>query len=303
MKSNLEIHTLSWVKKNKFHYNGGNVSDFNKSIIISCLLANIPLTPIILEEGNEYRVLRGNDELSAILDFIGGRLVISDNEIRTNLLNEDLIGKSFNDFSDELKESFLEKDMSFSIIRKMDDRERETLLSYYSSGNVVPLREHVIDTVSDKTSKSKADIKLEKYLSHPFFTKVNISSISTDIIAQMLMVSEEGIEKDLSATNIAEFKDKLTDVPDLAPVLNYLDSSFVEKNTNLRKSHLPMVYLCAKRGLMKESCPPSKFKKVIDSFFESSIEEYKKASDARTSSKTNVNTRIRVMLEYFNMMA
>ena len=82
-------------------------------------------------------------------------------------------------------------------------------------------------------------------------------------------------------------------------LIDFLDKAYAEKTVYLKKAHLPMVYVCAQKAL-ESKIPPAIFKTIIDDFFAANDPAYKKAGDNGTASKSNVNTRIRLMLEYYN---
>lgn len=311
MKYNCEIHTLSWIKKNKNRLDdiGTDALDITlNSTTICSILANIPCSNIILEEhsdSNKYSVLQGKELLLSILGFIDNNFEIVDNEIRQELLDSNIIGKHFSDLQAEQQEGLLDYELSISVMRPLENYERTAIVKLYSEIRNTNLAINVTShtpLISPSPEKSSMDLKLEEYLNHPFFSKVNIplQLINTDIILQLLIVKEDGVERELSSTNLLKFKESLDDIPKIKPTLDFLNKAYKDKDSSLKKSHLPMIFLCANKAVLNKLCTPGEFHEIIKNFFEINNPEYKEASNSRTSNRNNVNTRIRIMLNYFN---
>jgi len=140
--------------------------------------------------------------------------------------------------------------------------------------------------------------ELDKYLSHPFFERVNVPNISIDTVLSMMMVTPEGVNCNLSSDNINVFKDDMNEVPNIQKELDYLAKAYEEKAVYLKKLHLPMILICAKAAIA-DKIKEARFKEIIDSFFDSNNAEYKKACGNTMNSKINVNKRIEIMLDYY----
>jgi hypothetical protein len=80
-----------------------------------------------------------------------------------------------------------------------------------------------------------------------------------------------------------------------------LDKAFTSKEVYLKKLHLPMIAHCAEYAQSK-GATPQQFKESLEKFFASENASYKKASDSGTASRSNVNTRTRIMFEYIKQM-
>ena len=155
--------------------------------------------------------------------------------------------------------------------------------------------------IDDQVEEKDISNKLHNLLNKFFFSNVNIKRpLTNDIIFLMLMVSDSGVNFNLSSKNIAAFEKELKFLPeDLEPTIDYMGEAYFENTDYLKKTHLPMIYLCAKKA-MENNVSPERFKEILDSFFESNNQHYKKASDDGTSSKSQVNKRIEIMTKYFN---
>jgi len=317
MKNNINKVTMNFFRRTKF----SNASNFSLSIdekskLIYMVLAGIPLPIIMLEElgENEYFVLSGAEIVSTIQEFMNERFALNAFKVLKKFVSESVEGKTFSEFSEELKDDFLDTEMVISVFRHpLNEEERNavlTVISHTPASSTESTSVEVEKKSEPKTTAINPELKeahglsgieeqLENVLNHPFFRKVNINQLNSDIVVSLFMVSENGAVSDLSGAKIANFKSQLTELPNYKDVADYLDKAYTEKTTYLKKAHLPMVYVCAQKAL-KSNLPPEKFKEVIDAFFASNNEEYKKAGDNGTASKANVNTRIRLMVEFFN---
>lgn len=318
MKKNINKVTMNFLKRNKFSNKEENTLSLEeKSLLIYMILAGIPFPMIILEETEEtkYLVLSGWNAVSTVQQFMRGEFALKSIETLNGMIPENIEGKTFFDFSDELKDEFLDTEMVISVFRyPLQESERAAVINVlntaqiYNRSNLSPsigknVAAPVIDEDHEPESQPEKDLspideQLEDMLKHPFFEKINVNHLTDDIALSLFMVSEDGAISDLSGKKIAEFKNNLEKLPDYKHVLEFLNQAYNEKTTYLKKAHLPMVYVCAQKAL-NLNLSPEKFKEIIDAFFASNNPAYKKAGDSGTATKTNVNIRIKLMLEFF----
>lgn len=320
MRKNINKVTMNFLKRNKFENDVENVLSLkDKSVLIYMILSGIPFPMIIAEErGDSHFVLSGWNAISTVQQFMRGEFSIEGIDMMEELLTESIVGKTFFDFSDDLKDEFLDTEMVISVFRHpLTGGERETVLNVLNKAHVYngihlpsfdaqivfpAIKEESVEKAKTNGKPQSIDEQLESMLKHPFFEKVNISPLTNDIAISLFMVSENGAISDLSGAKIAEFKTNLSEVPSYKPVVEFLNQAYTEKTAYLKKAHLPMVYVCAQKAL-ESKVTAVRFKTIIDDFFASNNPAYKKAGDNGTASKSNVNTRIRLMLEYFNSKA
>jgi hypothetical protein len=301
MRININKVTLNSVRRGCFINLGGNsFTEDEKSDLIYRILAGIPLPVIVTEEvDNKFCVLSEKDIVLTILQFIQGDFVPRKNELLSRLIEESIEGKTFNDFSEALKEKFLETQIIIGVYRPLNNGERDILISALSKDRQ-PLKPDIIHFFGSKNaflSQVQDEQTIEGYINHPFFSKVNAIP-GIELVIPLMMITKEGVSCNLSSQNINEFKEAMGRVPDIRRELDYLNSAFNEKTIYLKKAHLPMIYVCAREAI-NDRIDPAKFKAIIDSFFATTIPEYKKASDNGTASRANVNTRTRIMLDFY----
>lgn len=290
IKSNIEKHTLNWLKRNinevKLALNEREQSD-----IIYGLLIGLPAPVIVIEEsGDSYSLLSGNDFVASLRNFINGNVKIEDNAL-FELEESSLKGKTFFDFSDIEKERFFEIEVMVNKLRPLTENQRKIILSANNMENKVEVNKKVAIVC-------EADPILEEILKNKFFEYVNIPNISIDVVAQILMFNKEGAVSELRSVDIIEFKKKLKkkDIS-IDKDLQYLCKVYSEKTSYLKKTHLPMIIQCVKRAI-EDGMKPEKFRSLMDDFFSDIPVEYKKAADS-TSSRSKANVRLKVLNKYY----
>jgi hypothetical protein len=303
VKNNISVNTLYSVISKEFHLKESRLSSVEKSTLIRNLLSGI-ISPFIVavEMGEKLSVIYGEDLVTAIKEYSSGVFGLEPE------------GEKFSQLGDDAKADFLETQIAMCVYRSLKSEQIDDLAMKIKAVNGLlcgvmneqyqPLIEVVTETnVSIENSECigitlvDMDTEIDSLLGHPFFTKVNVQQLSTDIILAIMMVDSVAITTDLSAKSISEYKEKLTEMPSLKPILDYLDKAFDSKEVFLKKLHLPMVAFCAKYAISK-GVSTEKFKEVISNFFIAYPPAYKKASDSGTATRSNVNNRTRIMYEY-----
>lgn len=318
MKFCNEKHTINWVVRNDFKI-GTTVSNELISTIIGGMLSNIPLpVNIVLEEnGDEYKVLSGEQYIKAIKSFFKTKVSL----VETDFL-KDLGMKPINvdGLDDDTLDELLDTEINFSVLRPLSSNDRKLVNSFISvlNNNVAleKITEQVSTTNVNPENKSiakpvikeeapefvkEADIDkvLTGYVGHEFFKKVNIKDVDRYILLQLLFVDFEGVPRDMNSKNLDKFRDTLNAVPNITAELDYLNLAFPESEALLKKVHLPIIFLCSKTAL-KNNVTPSKFKDLILEFLNSDNEVYKNAHlKGGVANKCNVNARISEMTRWF----
>ncbi len=285
-------HTINWLKRQVKDKVETGISKKEKSDIVFSLLAGVPTPTVVLEDtGKSCSVLSGNDLVASIMQFIHGGFAIEKNEAFEAEVGEGHVGKTYFDFSDDEKERFLDLEVFVNTLDPLTEAQRKLLTTAYTTIQPKAVGQEV------ETISCEADAVLEQFLNHKFFEAVNISAPSIDLVTQLLMVTEEGAVSELRVKDIIEFKQNLSKDIDMSKELDYLSKVYTEKTTYLKKTHLPMIYVCAGLAL-KDKVKPVKFKEMMDKFFDNMSDEYKKACDS-SSSKSKANIRIKTLVQYY----
>jgi hypothetical protein len=302
MRKNINVTTLSSLRKGKYELKPNSLLTSDKATIIENLISGIaPPLIVAVEKGDVLSVLYGGEIISTIDDFTYGKLKIQPKD------------ETYFDFDDEQKAKFLETAVAICTYRLIKDTELNDVIARIRFMNQVIIGVDKVASKASETSISIEDASIEtkdtkdtsaidealaSYLSHPIFSKCSIPQLNIDLITSMLMVTEEGLTTDLSNASIITYKESMENVPVISEELDYIDKAFPSKESYLKKLHLPMIFLCGKYAF-SANASPERFKKTMDSFFmEADVPSYKKACMSGTAQKGNVNTRIRVMLDF-----
>jgi hypothetical protein len=287
-------HTINWVKRQVKEKVETVISPKEKSDTIYSLLAGVPAPMVVLEEtGKSCSVLNGKDLIASIIQFIHGGFALEKNEVFEAEVGEGYVGKTYFDFSDDEKERFLDLEIFVNTLDTLTEIQRKLLTNSYTALQPKAVTQE-LETIS-----CEADAVLEQFLNHKFFEAVNINAPSIDVVTQLLMVSEEGAVSELRVKDIIDFKQNLSKDVDMSKELDLLAKAYTEKTTYLKKTHLPMIYVCAGLAL-KDKVKPVKFREVMDSFFDNMSDDckYKKACDSSTS-KSKATMRIKELVQYY----
>lgn len=310
MKYNIEKVTLTFFKRTEIlpPANATAPSMQDALSIVQRIMNGVPIPMISVEEHDDcFTAVTGWEYIHAISLFIQSELHQNGEPVQ---------------FSVEEKASFMETEVAICSFKKGLTPEERLLVSN-SLGNQVTVScsATVQDTLSqdaeedNKASSDEADpqSKSENAIdavlinsmkkANSFFENTNIQPVTEDIILSLLMVSENGAVSDLSSKKIEEYRTtqqlSSEEAERLDDTLQYLGEVYTEKTPYLKKAHLPMIFVCAQKA-KGNGIEPDQFRAVVDQFFENCPAEYKKASDNGTASKSNVSTRIRVMLNAFS---
>lgn len=304
MRKNISVTTINSLRKRCFENVTCSSSIREKSLLIYLLLVGVPLPLIVAEEKEDKLfVYLGTNGIGIILQFIGGEFALEKEMVFSKLINENLEGKTFFDFSDELKEKFLETEIAISVFRPpLSEEERKIAFMSLKDVNKTSIEDNKTEgrlhNVGQENEIRSIDEQLGQLLTHQFFEKVNISPLTIDIPIQLFMITKNGVASDLSSKKIVKFKEAMTNIPDIKPELDYMNEAFTEKKQFLKKAHLPMVTICAHLAI-ENGVSPSEFCKIIEAFFAKDNPQYKKACDNGTASKSNVNIRLNIMKNFF----
>ncbi|HCL4479988.1 TPA: hypothetical protein N2D99_002055 [Clostridium botulinum] len=303
MKFINEKHILSWIIRNDFEMSKTSLSNEVISNIIGGIISKIPLpSNIVLEESsNGYKVLSGDQYIKAIKAFFKKKNSLVETDF---IKNVGLTSADVESLADDIMDDLLDTEINFSILRPLSKNDRKLVNSFINvlnNNNDTVI--HKVKVVKEETPEfvKEADIDkvLNKYTGHEFFSKVNIKDVDSYILLQLLFVDFNGVPRDMNSKNLDKFRDTLNTVPNINSELDYLNSAFTKSELQLKKVHLPMIFLCGKIAL-KNKVAPTKFRELILKFLNLDNKQYKNAYlKGGVANKCNVNTRINEMVNWF----
>ena len=319
IKSNLDKHTVSWLKRQDTEEKlNKNISiqrkevwdEEKKSNLIVSLLLDIPIESLLFEEAeNEsYNVLDGKQRTLTLCSYVEDGFLLSPKIRLKELDGQPLIGLKFSDLSEAMQHRVLDYELSISVLRPLEENERATVFFMRNQAAVL-----------NKMDLSRVLLG-EQYLSHfqkicarPFLlNKIKMTEPARRknedllVLLQYILLLKRpeagfsGVEVMTLCDDINSGEIDLSDI-DIMTVLDYLDQSFTDKRQYFKKVHIPITLYIATQALTK-GITPADFGALLDAFFKNLTpdSEYMIACQSGSSKRTNVQTRLRIMSEILN---
>lgn len=321
IKSNLEKHTISWLKRQDADSKlNKNISIQRKEVwdaekksnLIISLLLDIPIESLLFEEAeNEsFNVLDGKQRTLTLCAFVEDGFVLSP-KIRVKEINGvSLVGQSFSNLPSAMQEQITEYELSISILRALDEEERATV--FFMRNQAVSLSKMDLSLVmlGQRAMDIFADLCTHDFM----ISKIKLTAPARrkhddlGILLQYLILRTKP-EMGFSGAEIMSFCDDIkngeVEIPmeELRELLDYLDESITEKKAYLKKVHVPIVLYVAQNA-MNTGIGCEQFENWLNSFFENldADGEYMTTCKSGSSKRTNVQTRVRIMSESFGSL-
>lgn len=317
IKSTTEKHTINWLVR----FNNAQKLDFNiaiqrkevwdlkhKSNLIASALIGVPIESLLFEEevdNDGYLVLDGKQRSSSFIQYIRGEFAVSEDCKIKEINGESIIGKHFNELSQKLQDDLKETELTISVIRPLSEDERETI--FFMRNQAVSLTKAELTRV---LLGSKSMGIIQNLCEHEFLNKTNISRkryLDQEVMLQCYIletgkdygftgkempkvaeeIKEEGISEELNNRIIS--------------VLDYLNTAIKDKNSSLRRIHIPMVYYVAKQAI-HDDIAPEIFNEWVNKFFKDikgDVNEYTEACNNSSATKTNVQRRLNFIINHY----
>lgn len=272
-------HTLHFFKTHHFSYREPEITRSEEESIIKSINCGIPAVIVMVQQGDgNLKVLRGERVVQSIIDYY---VSLTDAQIEFSL------GPDFDN------DEFLDKEIVMVLFPEKfapEAKDEEDICKAYRmfTGEATYVPVYSIKPL-DETPAMRFPVQ------HPFCIK---HGITEDMLIPLYMVTDEGVDCELSKENIAKFKETLTEVPDITPVLSYMGLAFPEQKDYIRNVNLPMLFLTA-RYAMHNEIEVAKYGLWVESLFENNAypDETYKAACSHSTSKKNVNIRISILME------
>jgi hypothetical protein len=314
IKSNLEKHTVSWLKRQDIEGKlNKNISIQRKEVwdaekksnLIVSLLLDIPVESLLFEEaeGESHNVLDGKQRTLTLCSFVADEFALSPKIRLKELDGQPLVGLRFSMLSEAMQNQILEYELSISILRPLNVEERATV--FFMRNQAVALSKMDLSLVM--LGEQAMDI-FTRLCEHNFMlNKIKLTAPARRkhddlrVLLQYLILCKR-VSMGFSGTEIMSFCDDIKNGEEkleqgnIEAVLDYLDASIEEKRKYLKLVHLPVVMLAAKQAREKEmQC--EEFVVRLDAFFESLDEngEYMMACKSGSAKRGNVQTRVKIM--------
>ena len=319
IKSNLEKHTISWLKRQDLDGKlNKNISIQRKEVwdaekksnLIVSLLLDIPIESLLFEESeNEsFNVLDGKQRTLTLCAFVEDNFALSP-KIRIKEINGvPLVGQTFLNLPASMREQILEYELSVSILRPLDEEERATV--FFMRNQAVSLSKMDLSLVM--LGQSAMDIFAELCGHNFMMNKIKLTAPARrkhddlSILLQYLILRIKP-EMGFSGTEIMSLCDDIKNgeielsIDEISNVLDYLDEAITEKKAYLKKVHLPIVMYVA-HNAMNAKIGNEIFANCLNDFFESldTDGEYMATCKAGSSKRVSVRTRVSIMSSKFD---
>ncbi|MCL2741616.1 MAG: DUF262 domain-containing protein [Oscillospiraceae bacterium] len=314
IKSNLEKHTVSWLKRQDADgMLNKNISIQRKEIwdhekksnLIISILLDIPIESLLFEEadGGKFNVLDGKQRTTTLCSFIDNGFALS-SRIRVKEINGfSLVGKKYKALPEQMKSHIQEYELSIAILRALEKEERATV--FFMRNQALSLTKMDLSLV---VLGEKAMNVFAKFCDHPFITgKIKLTEPAKrkredlQIILQYMLLTQRP-ESGFSGKEIMRFCDEVQkgeafiNEGEIMKVLDFLNEVFAEKKQYLKRVHIPVLMYTAKTAL-SQNFTAYDFRKLIEGFFASlpTNEEYMTACKAGSAKRVNVRVRQKCM--------
>lgn len=309
----------------------GQWSNEQQSLLIHSMLADFPVPSVYVHkmESTEtdakgkhtysYSVLDGKQRMTTVFSYINGEFALSDDSPDVEIEDETyaIAGKYFDDQAENIQREILMFKFNIQSFENVSDAMIEDI--FFRLNSSTPLT---------RPQKSKAlsgcsnAIFINDILASRFFTekcnftkrqRVLSADLCTLLQSMMLLDSKyRGYDyasiSDDEAMNYSrwingnypeECKDRVK------KITGFLDNVFYMKDKNLRKVHIPILFLVADLALQK-SITGTNFRRWFTDFFETHKEEYGQYCSSGSIKKEKTYGRIEVMTrwfkDYFNLL-
>lgn len=317
IRSNMEKHTLNWlVRQNKMRNLDFSISiqrkevwdkEHKSNLIVSALLG-VPIESLLFEEDGTggYLVLDGKQRGTSLIQFIRGDYPISEKVKVKEINGVNIVGLYFNEFPEEFQEILKETELTISVLRPLSEDDRETI--FFMRNQAVSLTRVELTRV---LLGGESMNKIQVLCGHEFIDKTNISRkkyLDQQVMMEILLL-ETGKDYGFSSKDMKSFAEEIKEegisdemMAKINLTLNYLDSAIPGKNRSLRKIHVPMVYMVAKKA-MADNVEPSIFNEWVEKFFsdiKGDENDYIDACNNGSAMKNNVRKRLNYITKHFD---
>lgn len=285
-----------------------------KSNFIYAMIYGYPTGPIwsIDKNGCMYQIADGKQRLkSALFDFIEGKYVL---DKETPMVEgEEIGGKIFVQLSENLQKRLLRKSLNIGFLKDPTDEEIEEFFRFINSG---------VSLTAIQITRVLAGSTIMKFIKEintmPFFQEIiampeasrRKKSTDEELIMQIIaLIINDGnavglsgaemrkLAKDLRHKGIEEKYQK-----QIRETAEYLYKALPDKQKDLRKVHVPMVFLMALQCVQND-IPATKLGGFVQHFFAKKYYDasgYRDYAKSKTADKGNVVGRIFEMQRDFD---
>lgn len=302
--------------------------EWRKSLLVHSVLSGYPIPQILVQDmgDNVLHLLDGKQRIGTMNEYCADGFSLSvntpsveDYNKEGNLLKTtEIRGMKFSDLTEEMRDRI--RDFEFTVVRlkNLSPAVRDDIFLRINNG--MPLTKMELTRVAASSGVMEY---VNSIAERPFFAKVcNLTNnarkrfVDTELVLQtMYLVSKNGEAVDLDGNTLRSFVEDLkkNGVSDefkevMNQTIDYLEDVFTVKEIDLKKVHVPMIFLYAVHAIQSEKdVTPQRFGGWVQSFFETLKSKrghvysvYNPAASFSSARKEQVKNRINAMGIHFS---
>lgn len=295
-----------------------------QSLLIHSMLANFPVPNVYVHKTESvevdakgkhtynYSVLDGKQRMTTVFSFINGEYALAENtpDVEIEDITYQIAGKYFEDLHEDVQQEILRFRFSIQAFEDVTDEIIEEI--FFRLNNSTPLT---------KPQKARPlmgvenSIFINEILAGRFFTEKcafskmqlkNSDDMCTLLQAMMLLDNKyRGYDfTSISADEVMRYSSYIKNnypvecQERLKKIIGFLNNVFYQKEKNLKKINIPIVFLVADEAL-KMSVTNINFRRWFNIFFDEHKEEYNLYCSSGSIKKDKTYGRIEVMTRCF----
>jgi hypothetical protein len=264
-------------------------SKSKKQLLMDSILRRYDIPKLYLRAVNKppyrYEVVDGQQRLRAIWEFCHDDFPLS---IECDTVHGHVVaGMNFSELPNDLVDDFQTYELSFVILEDATEDEVEEMFTRLNNGETL--------TAAEKRNAMPGDMKdfVRELAFHPLFGKVpfkNTRFAFDQVCAQMVCLELAGGPTDTKAKDLkkmyedyVKFKKNDALARKIKRVLNFLDTSFIDKTPELRRQNLVSLFLLVSELMEKYAITGKEaiLRKWFIKFEKERREEQDKSEDER----------------------
>lgn len=299
--------------------------NMQQSLLIHSMLSNYPVPSVYVEKRESvetdargrhyfnYSVLDGKQRMTTVFSYVNGEFSLSENlsNVEIEGIVYDIAGKFFEDLDEDVQQEILRFRFNIQSFEDVSDEEIEEI--FFRLNNSSPLTQPQKSRPLMGVSNS---IFVNEILAGRFFTEKcsfskmqlkNSDDMCTLLQAMMLLDNKyRGYDfTSISASEVMRYSAFIkNNYPHecqdrLKKIIGFLNNVFYQKEKNLKKINIPIIFLVADEAL-KLSVTNINFRRWFKVFFEDYKEEYSVFCSSGSIKKEKTLGRINIMMKSFN---
>lgn len=279
-----------------------------QSLFIHSLIYGFPFPPVYaLDKGDSVLwFLDGKQRLTTTLKFIEDGFLL--HEDVPMIGDEDIAGKAFSELDEEMQDKIMDSMFLIYQFRNMTEDEVDEMFYRLNNGMALTTMELTRVLASSKIMSYVQSISKTKFFDEVIAVteKSKNRFVDEELILQILAIVMSDGAVDIGGKDLKKFAEKTEEIPEetkevVSKTAGYLSEAVPDKMREMKKVHIPMVFMMAIKA-QEKGILPEKFGGWVQSFFTRlkdkkhadyrSLATYRSATQSGTGKKDKVNIRL-----------